>query len=403
MCPSYMATREEEHSTRGRARLLFEMLEGKPLNQAWREKAVHDALDLCLACKGCKSECPVNVDMASYKAEFLSHYYSGRIRPPQAYSMGLIYWWAGIAARAPGIANALANGPLTSGALHLAGGISSKRDVPRLAPSTFKAQHRAAQSSASQQNGGRKEAEPRKKRGHILLWPDTFNNHFLPQTLSAATEVLESVGFAVHIPHRNLCCGRPLYDFGMLALAKRLLAQILGDLRREIRVGIPLVVLEPSCASVFKDELLQLFPDDGDARRLAAQTFLLDEFLERYASDQPWQRLNRTAHVQTHCHQRALSGTDDETSALNKAGVEVTRLSSGCCGMAGAFGFSRDHYDVSMAVAEQGLGPNLRRVDDNALIVADGFSCREQIRHLTGREPLHIAEVLKMAVQSPST
>jgi FAD/FMN-containing dehydrogenase/Fe-S oxidoreductase len=269
MCPSYMVTREEEHSTRGRARLLFEMLQGDPLTQGWKSNAVLHALDLCLACKGCKGDCPVNVDMATYKAEFFSHYYKRRLRPRHAYSMGLIYWWARLASYAPGVVNFLTHTPVLSNIAKGAGGIAQERSVPRFADETFTAWFRR---------------RPIVNEGatKLLLWPDTFNNYFHPPVARAAVEVLEHAGFQVTIPERSLCCGRPLYDFGMLTTAKGLLKEILSELSPQIEAGMPLVGLEPSCLAVFRDKMINLFPNDWNAKRLYRQSYTISEFIEKH-------------------------------------------------------------------------------------------------------------------------
>ncbi len=386
MCPSYMVTKEEMHSTRGRTHLLFEMLQGDPMQEGWKSEPVRKALDLCLACKGCRTECPMNVDMATYKAEFLSHYYEGRVRPRHAYSMGLIYWWARLASMAPGVVNILSHAPVLGSLLQWAGGISTRRKMPAFAPETFK--------SWFFRRPPRNVGKPR-----VILWPDTFNNHFHPQTAKAAVEVLETAGFHVVVPKRSLCCGRPLYDFGMLHTAKHLLRQILDELRPEIEASTPIVGLEPSCVAVFRDELGNLFPMDEDARRLARQTFLLSEFLEQKARDFPIPQLNRKALVHGHCHHEHVMTFKDETSVLDRLGLDYRKLDSGCCGMAGSFGFERGHYDVSVAVGERKLLPSVRQADDKTLIVADGFSCREQIAGLTDRGALHLAQVIQMALR----
>jgi len=383
MCPSYMATREEMHSTRGRAHLLFELFSGGVLERRWREPHVREALDLCLACKGCKGECPVNVDMATYKAEFLSHYYRRRLRPPSAYAFGLIAWWAAIAARMPRTANALVGTrPIGAIAKGLAG-IAPERSIPRFAEETFVRWFRHRPPRAT---GERK----------VVLWPDTFNDHFFPATAKAAVTVLEDAGFDVALPRRRLCCGRPLYDFGMLGLAQRWLRRILDTLRPEIEAGVPIVVLEPSCAAVFRDELLGLFPDDLDARRLSSQTYVLSELLDSVGYRPP--RLARSALVQGHCHHRSVLRFDAEKSMLDRLGLDCHILDAGCCGMAGAFGFERAHYDVSMRIGELAVLPAVRAAGPDTLIVADGFSCREQIEQATGRETHHLAEILEMAI-----
>jgi Fe-S oxidoreductase len=385
MCPSYMVTREEMHSTRGRARLLFEMLQGNPLRHGWRDEHVKDALDLCLACKGCRGECPVQVDMATYKAEFLSHYYAGRVRPITAYTMGLIYWWARLAAHAPGAVNLFTQTPLLRDMVKWLGGVAPERQIPEFAPHTFKDWFR--------QRGPRNSGGPR-----VILWPDTFNNHFFPETARAAVEVLEAAGYEVVVPERSLCCGRPLYDYGFLDAAKRLLRQILETLGPEIKAGVPLVGLEPSCVAVFRDEMVNLFPHDEDARRLSRQSFLLSEFLEKKVENYTPPKLQRKALVHGHCHHKAIMKMDDEEAVLRKLGLDFTVPDSGCCGMAGAFGFEREHYDVSMACGERVLLPAVRDAAGDTLVIADGFSCREQIAQSTTRRALHLAEVLQFAL-----
>lgn len=386
MCPSYMVTREELHSTRGRARVLFEMLQGDVLRDGWRDPHVKEALDLCLACKGCKGECPVQVDMATYKAEFLSHYYAGRIRPRSAYTMGLIYWWARLAAHAPRLANFATHAPLLAGFAKRAGGIAPQRDIPTFARATFVRQFRRRPPASVSADAPR-----------VILWPDTFNNHFHPETLLAAVEVLEAAGVRVTLPDVSLCCGRPLYDFGMLDAAQRLLRQILDALRPDIQAGVPVVGLEPSCVAVFRDELLQLFPQDADAQRLSAQTFLLSEYLTRVRYTPPRLEGAPRVVVHGHCHHKAVLGMGAEERMLRDLGLDYTLLDSGCCGMAGAFGFERDHYDVSIACGERVLLPAVRAADAETLIVSDGFSCREQIAQTTDRRALHLAELLRMA------
>jgi len=385
MCPSFMVTREEEHSTRGRTHLLFEMLQGNPIKNGWRDEHVKEALDLCLACKGCKGDCPVHVDVATYKAEFLSHYYQGRLRPITAYSMGLIYWWARFGSLMPGVANFFSQTPLLRNVAKAIAGIAPERRIPVFAPQTFKQWFR--------QREPRNEGSPR-----VILWADTFNNHFHPEAAQAAVEVLEAVGYQVEVPERSLCCGRPLYDFGMLDTAKRLLRQVLDTLRPQIAAGIPLVGLEPSCVAVFRDELRNLFPGDADARRLSRQSFLLSEFLEKQVQNYQFPPLQRKAIVQGHCHHKAIMKMRDEQAVLAKLGLDVEVLDSGCCGMAGSFGFEKDHYDVSIKVGERVLLPAVRDAAEDTLIIADGFSCREQIAQTTDRRALHLAQVIQMAM-----
>jgi FAD/FMN-containing dehydrogenase/Fe-S oxidoreductase len=388
MCPSFMVTREEKHSTRGRARLLFEMMRGpRPGRNVWRNESVKEALDLCLACKGCKGDCPVRVDMATYKAEFLSHYWKGRLRPASAYAMGLIYWWAGIAARSPGLANLITQTPPLSRVAKLLGGVAPERQIPAFPAQTFRDWFRT------------RPAPPGTAGSPVVLWPDTFNNSFLPETAKAAVAVLEDAGFRVQVPRPPLCCGRPLYDYGMLSLARALLRQIVQVLGPQIQAGIPMVVLEPSCYAVFKDELLNLLPHDADAQRLSEQVYLLSEFLEAKAGSYRLPQVARKALVQGHCHQKAIAGMEAETAVLRKMGVDADVPDSGCCGMAGSFGYEHgERYQVSMACGERVLLPEVRQAASETVIIADGFSCREQIAQATHRKALHLAEVIRMGM-----
>ncbi|HEX6639902.1 MAG TPA: FAD-linked oxidase C-terminal domain-containing protein [Thermoanaerobaculia bacterium] len=386
MCPSYQVTREEEHSTRGRARLLFEMFEGETVPSSWRNEAVKESLDLCLACKGCKGDCPTQVDMATYKAEFMSHYYAGRLRPMPAYTMGLIYWWAGLASWTPTLANAMTRLPF----MKPLAGVARERQMPTFAKKTFRQLLRAQAKVA----GGANVAA----RKRVILWADTFNNHFTPGTAMAAVEVLERAGYTVSVPKKRLCCGRPLYDWGFLNGAKRLLRETLEALGPDLDAGVPVIGLEPSCVSVFRDELTGLFPNDPRAQKLAQSTFTLSEFLLREKVALP--ALHRKALVQAHCHHKAVMRFDAEEALLRGIGLELTHPDSGCCGMAGAFGFEKKHYDLSMKVGERVLLPMVREADAETLIIANGFSCREQIEQSTGRATLHFAEVLKLAWDS---
>lgn len=386
MCPSYMVTREEKHSTRGRARLLWEMLNGSLIaKNGWRDEHAREALDLCLACKGCKADCPVNVDMATYKAEFLAHYYKRRLRPIHAYAFGLIHVWARLAQFFPSLINFVNRAPIVSSIVKKFIGVAPQRRMPAFARETFK--HWFARRPRKKQSGRR-----------VILWPDTFNNFFHPDTAKAAVEVLEHAGFDVDLPHVDLCCGRPLYDYGMLDTAKRWLRQILRELKTDIEAGTPVVGLEPSCTAVFRDELIGLFPQDEDAKRLCKQTFTLAEFLSKHANGE-LPKLDRRAVVHGHCHDKSVLNFDCEKELLKKIGLDLECPDTGCCGMAGAFGFEKEHVDVSLACGERVLLPHVRNASKETLIVTDGFSCREQIRQTTDREAVHFAQVLQMAIK----
>jgi FAD/FMN-containing dehydrogenase/Fe-S oxidoreductase len=390
MCPSFRATREEEHCTRGRAHLLWEMTQGEVIGGDWRSREVKQSLDLCLACKGCKSDCPVAVDVATYKAEFLSHYYEGRPRPANHYAFGNIDVWARLASNAAGLVNLTTQLPFLADIAKLLLGIPRQRSMPALAPQTFKSWFRRR--------------VPRQRQGPpLVLWPDTFNNYFLPHTAQAAVEVLENAGFRVFLPPGNLCCGRPLYDFGMLDRAEGLLLQILDALAPEIEAGIPIVGLEPSCVAVFRDELCNLFPHDQRAQRLSRHTFLLSEFLETHAPHFSLPCLERKALVHGHCHHKSILNMNAEEAVLRRMGVDFQAPAPGCCGMAGSFGFEKDNYDVSVAIGELELLPAVRQAPPDWLVIADGFSCREQIAHRTDRQAFHLAEILQMALhEGPS-
>jgi FAD/FMN-containing dehydrogenase/Fe-S oxidoreductase len=382
MCPSYMATLDEQHSTRGRARILYEMLQGDTITDGFRSKDVEEALDLCLSCKGCKSECPVDVDMATYKAEFLSKHYKGRLRPAAAYSMGLIMFHARLASRAPRVANFLGR----RGLFKRLGGVSPRRRVPPFAHQDFKAWFRA-----------RGEANPHGEP--VVLFPDTFNNYLHPEALKAATQVLEAAGFRIVVPRQALCCGRPLYDYGMLDLAKAFWTRTLRVLSPFIRQGVPVVGLEPSCVAAFRDELPNLVPRDEDVKRLTLQTLTFAELLQRHAPDWDPPRLERRAIVHGHCHQQAIMGTSAEEELYGRMGLDYELLDSGCCGMAGSFGFEHEHHDISVKIGERRLLPMVRRAREDTLVIADGFSCKSQIEELTERRALHTAQVLEMAME----
>jgi FAD/FMN-containing dehydrogenase/Fe-S oxidoreductase len=397
MCPSYMVTLEEEHSTRGRAHMLFEMLQGEVIDSGWQNEEVKESLNLCLACKACKSECPANVDIATYKAEFLSHYYQGKRRPFHAYAFGMIDKWSKLASYAPGLANFLSNAPPTNTILRKALSLAPERQMPRLAPTSF-------QQWAHKHQVPALTASPAAHRGpEVILWVDTFNNFYRPEASRAALEVLTHAGFKVKVSQDHFCCGRPLYDFGMLDKARQYLERILRGLGPQIDAQLPIVVLEPSCASVFRDELRNLFPGDARADRLRCQTYLLSEFLERHATGFQPPQLNRNIILHGHCHHKALMKMNDEESLLRKMGATLEPLDAGCCGMAGPFGFAKEKFATSQAIGERALLPAVRRAAPDTLVVCDGFSCCEQILQFTGRRAIHLAEAIQLALRCMDT
>jgi Fe-S oxidoreductase len=359
------------------------MLQGNVIRDGWQNLEVKEALDLCLSCKACKTECPVNVDMATWKAEFLAHHYEGRRHPLHHYAFGFMDRWAHLASFAPTLANLPMRAPGISSLLKSTLCVAPQRTLPAFAARTFRDQFK-------------KNAVPPTTKGQpVLLWPDTWNNSFHPQALTAAAKLLSATGCSVQIPSRPLCCGRPLYDFGFLDQARAYLLRILDELAPQIAAGIPVILLEPSCASVFRDELLNFFPRDERAIRLSRQTVMLSEMLARGSGSwQPPQMPGRRILVQGHCHQKALLTMNDEMTLLRATGAEVTLLDSGCCGMAGPFGFEKDKFAVSQALAERVLLPAVRAAGADDLLVSNGFSCREQISQNTPRRAVHMAEVL---------
>ncbi|MFF8095964.1 FAD-linked oxidase C-terminal domain-containing protein [Streptomyces sp. NPDC016675] len=405
MCPSFRATGEEEHSTRGRARLLHEMLAGELVTDGWRSTEVRDALDLCLSCKGCRSDCPVEVDMATYKAEFLHHHYAGRRRPAAHYALGwLPVWlrWASHARLAP-VVNALsAVGPLAAVAKRL-GGIAGERDVPRLAGETFSRWWRGRPASTG---GG----------DLVVLWPDTFTEHLSPSVGRAAVRVLEAAGLRVALPptlaggaladgrtraatalltarRGRVCCGLTYVSTGQLDRARAVLRRTLDLMAPVLETSAPVVVLEPSCAAALRTDLPELLHDDPRAARLAARVVTFAEALERHAPEWAPPALDVPAVGQTHCHQHAVLGDAADRRLREAAGLSG-ELSGGCCGLAGNFGFEAGHYEVSVACAEDQLLPALREAPQGSLLLADGYSCRTQLEQLAGARARHLAEAL---------
>ncbi|MFH9418081.1 FAD-binding and (Fe-S)-binding domain-containing protein [Streptomyces rochei] len=407
MCPSFRATGDEAHSTRGRARLLHEMLAGEVVTDGWRSTEVRDALDLCLSCKGCRSDCPVEVDMATYKAEFLHHHYAGRRRPAAHYTMGWLPVWLRWAARArvAPVVNALASvRPLAAVAKRL-GGIAGERDVPRLAGETFSRWWRG-------RGGPRAEGEP------VVLWPDTFTEHLSPSVGRAAVRVLEAAGLRVVLPptlrtrgrgladgrtrsatalltarRGRVCCGLTYVSTGQLDRARAVMRRTLDLMEPVLETSAPVVVLEPSCAAALRTDLPELLHDDPRAARLAARVVTFAQALERHAPDWRPPAVGLPAVGQTHCHQHAVLGDAAERRLREAAGL-TGDLAGGCCGLAGNFGFEDGHYEVSAACAEEQLLPAVREAPEGAVVLADGFSCRTQLEQLAGVRGRHLAEVL---------
>ena len=390
MCPSYRATREEKYSTRGRAHLFWEMLQGDVIADGWQSREVKEALDTCLACKGCKSDCPTHTDMASYKAEFLSHYYETHRRPRQALFMGRIGEWAPWAARFARLTNFVTAAPGLASVGKWVAGVAQARALPKFAESTYRQIAQRAPQTAHDARGDVKK---------VILWVDTFNDHFTPEIAQAAADVLTQLGWRVVLPKNRLCCGRPLYDFGLLERARDLLTHILDDLADDIAAGVPLVGLEPGCLSVFKDELLKQLPGHALAKKLSAQTFLFSDFVARQPFD--WPTLAADVIVHGHCHQKALFGMQGDTALLNKLGVKWQLLDTGCCGMAGSFGFNAEHHALSEKIGEDRLFPAVRAAtaaNAGTIVLTNGFSCREQIEQGTGHHAMHIAQLAQRAL-----
>jgi FAD/FMN-containing dehydrogenase/Fe-S oxidoreductase len=399
MCPSYQVTLEEEHSTRGRARLLFEMLNGhgdSPVEDGWRSDAVRDALDLCLACKGCKTDCPANVDMATYKAEFLAHHWQGRPwgRPRSDLALG----WLPLTARAvtrlrlANVVNTLIRTPLLHQAAVTLGGLED-REVPLFAHQTLQQWYAARGPRGDGQHGAGQ------YRGTVVLWPDSFTNYFHPHVGQAAVEVLEAAGWRVRIPDEPACCGLTLISTGQLAAGKKVLKKAVDTLAPHVRDGGYVVGLEPSCTAVFRADAAELFPDDQDVLRLRDHTKTLAELLTEHSPGYQPPSIRRPVLTQVHCHQHAVMGWDADATLLKRAGAEAEHLETGCCGLAGNFGFQPGHGEVSRAIAERALLPRLRAASPGAVVLADGFSCRTQIHELDsgGREGMHLAELLATA------
>ncbi|HEY0639441.1 MAG TPA: FAD-linked oxidase C-terminal domain-containing protein, partial [Pseudonocardiaceae bacterium] len=378
MCPSYAVTRDEQHSTRGRARLLAEMLDGRLVRGGWRSREVAEALDLCLACKGCKSDCPVGVDMATYKSEFLYQHYRGRLRPRSHHALGRLPTVARF-----GLSRLVLGSPLLGRLAARAAGLSTERPLPVPARQSLR-------------RWLRRRTPPfgTPPRGTVLLWTDTFTDTFDPDVGRAAVELLEAVGFRVEMPDRPVCCGLTYFATGQLPQARRVLRRSLEVVRPHLETGVPIVGLEPSCTAMLRGDAAELLPGDPLVGAIGAATHTLAELLTRRAPDWQPRPVRRRAVVQTHCHQHSVLGATADAALLARAGVEVVARPSGCCGLAGSFGYQRGHEEISRALAERSLLPSIRSAGHDAVLLADGFSCRLQARQLSDATPLHLAQIL---------
>ena len=381
MCPSYLATKDEKDSTRGRARVLQELANGS-LVTGWDDPAVASALDLCLSCKGCSADCPAGVDMATYKAEALYQRYRRRLRPASHYSLGWLPRWAALTVRRPGLArlaNTTLRVPPLAALVKRAGGIDGRRDLPAFAPQSFRRWFAGRPAPA---------AAPL-----VYLWVDTFTNAFAPQVGQAAVRVLEDAGYQVRITGENVCCGLTWISTGQLDGARRQLRRSLRALAPALDAGIPVVGLEPSCTAALRSDAAELLPGDRRAAALGGAVRTLAELLTSTDGWTPPDLADVTAVAQPHCHQHAVLGWTADASLLRDAGASVKAV-GGCCGLAGNFGVERGHYDVSVAVAETALLPAVRDAGPAATVLADGFSCRTQLEQLAGRTGIHLAELL---------
>jgi Fe-S oxidoreductase len=379
MCPSYVATRDEKDSTRGRARVLQEMVNGQVVRDGWKSDEVHEALDLCLACKGCSTDCPTGVDMATYKAEALHQRYRGRVRPRSHYALGRLPRWARLAQPVAPFANRVMRAGLVQRLAKAAAGIDQRRGVPPFAA-------RPLSRWARERTGARDE------RPDVVIWADSFTEHFATGPGQAAVTLLEQAGLRVDVVGEDACCGLTWISTGQLDAARRIAGRTVDRLHPFVAAGIPVVGLEPSCLAALRADLVQL-TDDPRAAELAAGVRTLAEVLESLPDWAPPDLTGTTVVAQPHCHHASVLGWAADERLLRRAGATVTRV-GGCCGLAGNFGVEKGHYDVSVAVAEHTLLPAVRAAGADAVVLADGFSCRTQLDDLAAVRAVHISELL---------
>ena len=441
MCPSFHATGDEVHSTRGRMRSLAEMLRGEHLTDGWRSKETYEALDLCLSCKACATECPVNVDMATYKAEFLHHHFRqglrsfiGRDRRPMAHlTMGWMPWLMRIAARVPGslrAVNALERIPAVEALTKKLGGIEPRRDMIRFNDTPFTAWFRARSrhaghvagtdaAGAAPRGGGRAASSVRSAqatgmagadpagRPSVVLWPDTFTTYSADGPGKAAVEVLEAMGYRVLMPMGDVCCGLTWHSTGQLDMTRKVLRQTLDVMAPLLEAGYPVIGLEPSCTVMLQHEITELLPDDPRAHAVTGLTRTLGEFAAAHleaGGDWPFEPLETrqgpsSAVCQVHCHEKAMGDYSPELTVLEKLGVDTSVVGGGCCGLAGNWGFEPGHYEISQTLGERNLFPAIRAAEPGAIVLADGFSCRTQIAQGTQADAVHLAEVMCAALR----
>ncbi|MFI7067184.1 FAD-binding and (Fe-S)-binding domain-containing protein [Kribbella sp. NPDC050124] len=383
MCPSYVATREEKDSTRGRARVLQEMVNGQ-LIDGWHSPAVHEALDLCLSCKGCATDCPTGVDMATWKSEVLHQTYRRRLRPLSHYSLGRLPRWARMASRAPAVVNRLSRVPGLQRLLFAVAGIDAHRSAPDFPAETFRSWF-----ENRDRNGGAAE---------VFLYVDSFTDLFTPEVGKAMVTVLEAAGYRVGLTPREACCGLTWISTGQLDQAKKILGRTIDSLSRSTG-ALPIVGIEPSCTAALRHDAVRLVPGDV-TREVAARVVTLAELLADHPSWTPPDMSDLQVVAQPHCHHHAVMGWEADAALLARAGVHVERV-GGCCGLAGNFGMERGHYDVSVAVAGQQLLPAIDRSGPGAVVLADGFSCRTQVHDLAHRPAVHLAQFIAQRLAAP--